>query len=29
LIWVGLIFTAMVTFMPQGLLGFWRRRLNQ
>ena len=29
LIWVGLIFTAMVIFMPQGLLGFWRRRLNQ
>jgi branched-chain amino acid transport system permease protein len=29
LIWVGLIFTAMVIFMPQGLLGLWRRRLNQ
>src|SRR4026209_886767 len=29
LIWVGLIFTAMVIFMPQGLLGFWRRRLHQ
>ncbi|HEY7038925.1 MAG TPA: branched-chain amino acid ABC transporter permease [Methylomirabilota bacterium] len=29
LIPVGLIFTAMVIFMPQGLLGFWRRRLNQ
>ena len=26
---VGLIFTAMVIFMPQGLLGFWKRRLNQ
>ncbi|OGK97377.1 MAG: hypothetical protein A3D33_19995 [Candidatus Rokubacteria bacterium RIFCSPHIGHO2_02_FULL_73_26] len=29
LIPVGLIFTAMVVFMPQGLLGFLRRRLNQ
>ena len=29
LIWVGLIFTAMVIFMPQGLLGFMRRWLNQ
>ena len=29
LIWVGLIFTAMVIFMPQGLLGFLRRRLNE
>jgi branched-chain amino acid transport system permease protein len=29
LIPVGLIFTAMVIFMPQGLLGFMRRRLNQ
>jgi branched-chain amino acid transport system permease protein len=29
LIPVGLIFTAMVIFVPQGLLGFWRRRLNQ
>ena len=29
LIWVGLIFIAMVIFMPQGLLGFMRRRLNQ
>jgi len=29
LIPVGLIFTAMVIFMPQGLLGFARRRLNQ
>jgi len=28
LIPVGLIFTAMVIFMPQGLLGFLRRRLN-
>jgi branched-chain amino acid transport system permease protein len=26
---VGIIFTAMVIFMPQGLLGFARRRLNQ
>jgi branched-chain amino acid transport system permease protein len=29
LIPVGLIFTAMVIFMPQGLLGFLKRRLNQ
>jgi branched-chain amino acid transport system permease protein len=29
LIWVGLIFTAMVIFMPQGLLGFLRRKLNE
>jgi branched-chain amino acid transport system permease protein len=29
LIPVGLIFTAMVIFMPQGLLGFMKRRLNQ
>jgi branched-chain amino acid transport system permease protein len=29
LIPLGIIFTAMVIFMPQGLLGFWRRRLNQ
>jgi len=29
LIPVGLIFTAMVIFMPQGLLGFLRRQLNQ
>ena len=29
LIPVGVIFIAMVIFMPQGLLGFWRRRLNQ
>ena len=29
LIPVGIIFTAMVIFMPQGLLGFWRRRLNE
>jgi branched-chain amino acid transport system permease protein len=29
LIPVGIIFTAMVIFMPQGLLGFMRRRLNQ
>ena len=29
LIPVGVIFTAMVIFMPQGLLGFLRRRLNQ
>ncbi len=28
LIPVGIIFTAMVIFMPQGLLGFARRRLN-
>jgi len=29
LIPVGLIFVAMVIFMPQGLLGFARRRLNE
>jgi branched-chain amino acid transport system permease protein len=29
LIPLGLIFTAMVIFMPQGLLGFLKRRLNQ
>lgn len=29
LIPVGIIFTGMVIFMPQGLLGFLRRRLNQ
>src|SRR2546426_4518842 len=29
LIPVGIIFTAMVIFMPQGLLGFWRRALNR
>jgi branched-chain amino acid transport system permease protein len=29
LIPVGIIFIAMVIFMPQGLLGFMRRRLNQ
>jgi branched-chain amino acid transport system permease protein len=29
LIPVGLIFTLMVIFLPQGLLGFLRRRLNQ
>ncbi len=29
LIPVGLIFTLMVIFVPQGLLGFARRRLNQ
>ena len=29
LIPVGRIFTAMVIFMPQGLLGFLKRRLNQ
>jgi len=29
LIPVGLIFTVMVMFMPQGLLGFLKRRLNQ
>jgi branched-chain amino acid transport system permease protein len=29
LIPLGIIFTAMVIFMPQGLLGFMRRRLNQ
>jgi ABC-type branched-subunit amino acid transport system permease subunit len=26
---VGVIFIAMVIFMPQGLLGFMRRWLNQ
>jgi ABC-type branched-subunit amino acid transport system permease subunit len=29
LIPVGLIFTAMVIFVPQGLLGFLRRTLNR
>jgi branched-chain amino acid transport system permease protein len=29
LIPVGIIFTLMVIFMPQGLLGFLRRRLNE
>ncbi|MBI5627610.1 MAG: branched-chain amino acid ABC transporter permease, partial [Candidatus Rokubacteria bacterium] len=29
LIPVGIIFTAMVIFMPQGLLGFAKRRLNE
>ena len=29
LIPVGIIFTAMVIFMPQGLLGFLRRRLTE
>jgi branched-chain amino acid transport system permease protein len=29
LIPVGIIFTAMVIFMPQGILGFAKRRLNQ
>jgi len=29
LIPVGIIFVAMVIFMPQGLLGFMRRWLNQ
>ena len=29
LIPIGIIFIAMVIFMPQGLLGFARRRLNQ
>jgi len=29
LIPVGIIFTAMVIFMPKGLLGFAKRRLNQ
>jgi branched-chain amino acid transport system permease protein len=28
LIPVGIIFTAMVIFLPQGLLGFLKRRLN-
>jgi ABC-type branched-subunit amino acid transport system permease subunit len=29
LIPVGIIFTLMVIFLPQGFLGFLRRRLNQ
>ena len=29
LIFVGLIFIAMVIFLPQGLLGFARRWLNR
>lgn len=29
LIPVGVIFTLMVIFLPQGLLGFWRRQLNR
>src|SRR5262249_2545458 len=29
LIPVALIFSALVSFMPQGLLGFLKRRLNQ
>ncbi|MBM4442593.1 MAG: branched-chain amino acid ABC transporter permease [Candidatus Rokubacteria bacterium] len=29
LIPVGIIFTLMVVFMPQGLLGAWRRQLNR
>ncbi len=29
LIPLGIAFVAMVIFMPQGLLGFWKRRLNQ
>jgi branched-chain amino acid transport system permease protein len=29
LIWVGIIFIAIVIFMPQGLLGFARRWLNR
>jgi branched-chain amino acid transport system permease protein len=29
LIPLGIAFTLMVIFMPQGLLGFWKRRLNQ
>ena len=29
LIPVGIIFVAMIIFLPQGLLGFMRRRLNQ
>jgi branched-chain amino acid transport system permease protein len=29
LIPVGIIFTLMVIFLPQGLLGFLRRRLNE
>lgn len=28
LIPIGIIFTAMVIFMPQDLLGFLKRRLN-
>jgi ABC-type branched-subunit amino acid transport system permease subunit len=29
LIPVGVIFTLMVMFVPQGLLGAWRRALNR
>jgi ABC-type branched-subunit amino acid transport system permease subunit len=29
LIPVGIIFTIMVIFVPQGLLGSWRRALNR
>ena len=29
LIPLGIAFIAMVIFMPQGLLGFWKRRLNR
>jgi ABC-type branched-subunit amino acid transport system permease subunit len=29
LIPVGVIFTLMVIFVPQGLLGAWRRQLNR
>jgi len=29
LIPLGIIFIAMIIFMPQGLLGFAKRRLNQ
>ena len=29
LIPVGVVFTAMVIFLPQGLLGFLRRTLNR
>jgi ABC-type branched-subunit amino acid transport system permease subunit len=29
LIPVGIIFTLMVIFVPQGLLGAWRRQLNR
>jgi branched-chain amino acid transport system permease protein len=29
LIPLGIAFIVMVIFMPQGLLGFWKRRLNQ
>lgn len=29
LIQLGIAFTAMVIFMPQGLLGFWKRRLKR